>query len=35
MLKKFELTKDESDIELEEIKLEAQSKIESLKDDNQ
>ena len=35
VLKKFELTKDERDLELEEIKLDAQSKIESLKDDNQ
>ena len=35
VLKKFEQTKDERDLELEKIKLDTQSKIESLKDDNQ
>ena len=35
VLKKFDLSKEERDIELEKIKVETQSKIESLKDDNQ
>jgi len=35
VLKKFDQSKDERDNELEEIKLEAKDKIESLKDDNQ
>ena len=35
VLKKFEQTKDERDLELEKIKLDTQSKIESLKDDNE
>ncbi len=34
-LKKFDLSKDERDLELEKIKVETQGKIESLKDDNQ
>ncbi|WP_032518335.1 polyribonucleotide nucleotidyltransferase [Prochlorococcus marinus] len=35
VLKKFELSKEERDLELENIKTETQSKIDSLKDDNQ
>ena len=35
VLKKFDLTKEERDLELEKIKVETQGKIESLKDDNQ
>ena len=35
VLKKFELSKEERDLELEKIKTETQSKIDSLKDDNQ
>ena len=35
VLKKFDQSKDERDSELEKIKIEAQNKIESLKDDNQ
>ena len=35
VLKKFDLSKEERDLELEKIKVEAQGKIESLKDDNQ
>ena len=35
VLKKFDQSKEERDLELEKIKLEIQSKIESLKDDNQ
>ena len=35
VLKKFDQSKDERDLELEKIKVETQSKIESLKDDNQ
>ena len=35
VLKKFDLSKEERDIELEKIKVETQGKIESLKDDNQ
>jgi len=35
VLKKFDLSKEERDLELEKIKTETQSKIDSLKDDNQ
>ena len=35
VLKKFDQTKEERDLELEKIKLDTQNKIESLKDDNQ
>ena len=35
ILKKFDQTKEERDLELEKVKLEIQKKIESLKDDNQ
>jgi len=35
VLKKFELSKEDRDLELEKIKVETQDKIESLKDDNQ
>ena len=35
VLKKFDQSKEERDLELEKIKIETQSKIESLKDDNQ
>ncbi|MBO8217644.1 polyribonucleotide nucleotidyltransferase [Prochlorococcus marinus] len=35
VLKKFDLTKEERDLELEKIKTETQSKIDSLKDENQ
>ena len=35
VLKKFDLSKEERDIELEKIRVETQDKIESLKDDNQ
>ena len=35
ILKKFDLSKDERDLELEKIKVETQGKIESLKDENQ
>jgi len=35
VLKKFDLSKEERDLELEKIKVETQGKIESLKDDNQ
>ena len=35
VLKKFDLSKEDRDLELEKIKIETQSKIESLKDDNQ
>ncbi len=35
VLKKFDLTKEERDLELEKIKVETQDKIESLKEDNQ
>ena len=35
VLKKFDQSKDERDLELEKIKVETQSKIESLKDDNE
>ena len=34
-MKKFDQSKEERDLELEKIKLDAQEKIESLKDDNQ
>ena len=35
VLKKFDQSKEERDLELEKIKIETQSKIDSLKDDNQ
>jgi len=35
ILKKFDQSKEERDLELEKVKIEAQNKIESLKDDNQ